>query len=244
MGDPVVDFWLITYKKLDRMPHLLEQIRACGIPHRIHVWDNSCDEGALVQLRSLLHPEDMLYTSGENLYCCRASQELLRRTSAPYIAYLCSVHTEINKPSWIQDALDILNTDPKMAMVGHLREMAGLYYYQSIAMGQPPDKKPIPEHLPLLEEHFSRMAIHEEANHHIHVQGGVWVARRVALEGIGGFETSIKHIFMDVELAVRLQCYGWTLGQVPGVWSEQWAGSVTPNHKEYPLCHYYREASQ
>jgi hypothetical protein len=241
---PVVDFWLVTYKKLDRIPSLLEQIRSCGIPYKISVWDNSCDESVAERLSSLMHPEDTLYVSAQNLYCCGASQQLLERTSAPFIAYLCSIHTEINRPSWIQDALDVLNSDPKMALVGHVREQAGLYYYQSVATGQPPSQKPIPDYLPLLEGHFDRMAIHEEANHHIHVQGGAWVARRSALEQIGGFETTIKHLFLDVELAVRLQCYGWKLGQVPGVWSEQWAGSVTPNHREYSLCHYYRESGQ
>lgn len=237
-----VCFWLITYKDVSKVPALLESFRQCPLPHDVRILDNSCDPTVESQLREMVHPGENLTVSNENFYCCGGSQALLQVTDAPIIAYLCSTHTEINDPTWIEDAVSILDSDPKMGMVGHLREMAGLYYYQSVATGQPDASKPIPGYLPLLEGRFDRMAIFEEANHHIHVQGGAWVARREALLDIGGFETKIRHLFMDVELSIRLQCYGWKLGQAPTMFSEYWAGHSTPNHRDYKLAHFYREA--
>lgn len=242
MTEPRVEFWLITYHNLTKVESLLNRFRACSVPYLIKIFDNSCDASAEQSLRSILRPGEMLYVSPENLYCCGASQALLQTATAPYIAYTCAAHTEINDPRWIVHALDVMEQDPKIAMAGHLREMSGLYYYQALATGQPNDKKPIPDFLPLLEGHFSRTEIFENADHHIHVQGGAWVARRAALIACGGFETSIKHTFMDVELSVRLQCYGWKLAQVPGMYSEFWGGRPTPNHAQYEICHYYREA--
>lgn len=234
-----VDFWIITYKNISKVPDLLNSFRACTLPYTVHIFDNSCDPNVEKEIRDLTLPGEMLHVSSENLFCCKASQLLLQLSSSPYIAYLCVAHTEVNDPTWILDAVSVLESDPKIALAGHVRGMSGLYYYQSIATGQPSEQKPIPDFLPLLEGHFSRTEIIEGADHHIHVQGGAWVARREALLACGGFETKIKHLFMDVELAVRLQCYGWKLAQVPSMYSEYWGGNATPNHKDFKLAHVY-----
>jgi GT2 family glycosyltransferase len=237
--DPIVDFWLIIYKNTSLLPTLLPPLRETKVPSQITILDNSCDPRISEEIRSLLLPGEVLHVSKTNLMCCGGSQFLLEHTSAPYIAYMCANHTEIHDPSWIEDALEVLQENPDTALCGHLMRVPGLFYYRAhYGRGKYPDIV-FPEFLPKLEGTFSRELIYELADLTQHVQGGIWVAKRAALDMIGGFETALPHLFMDVELDTRLQCYGWKLAHCPGVFSAHAVSVKMPYYKDFKLSHVY-----
>ena len=239
--EPIVDYWLITYKKIGRLPHLLEQLRKSPVPYKITVLDNSTDEAFVNnEVRPLLQEGEDLLVSPQNLMCCAGSQHLLNVTKAPFIGYLCANHTEINDPTWVLDCLYGMQNDPQIAMCGCVKPTAGLYAYKA-HWSHPNPQAFFPYTLPKLEANFTREQIFELANTQIHVQGGMWFGRRDALRQIGGFETALPHLFMDVEIAIRLQCYGFMLGHVPSIYSSHVASEAVPNHRDFKLCHYYYE---
>jgi len=240
---PMVDLWLIIYKDTSKLEYLLDSLRATPIPYHISILDNSCDKGIADQITLMLQDDvsETLYISDKNLMCGGGSNFLLGKSTAPIISYLCAHHTEINHPSWITDAVALLDSDPKLGMVGPLVPVPGLFFYKALYGGNRSPHYIFPDHLPMLEDNFTREEIFEKANTQIHIQGGAWVARREALLSCGGFEPALPHYFMDVEIATRIQCHGWTLGNVPSMFSEYWGGRATPNHRDYALCHFYRE---
>jgi len=239
-----VDLWIIAFKDIGQLPETLFQLRKSPVSHKINVLDNSTDPVVETALRGILSDEDELFVSDTNLKCCGGSQYLLEHTSAPYIAYVCSKHLEINDPTWITDALDVLDSDPRMALVGCLRPIPGFHYYRAYWGARPETGVVFPSYLPKLEGAFSREYIADRANTQVHVQGGAWVAKREALLECDGFETALPHLFMDVELGVRLQCHGWKLGNVPSMYSEAVASVATPDSvfSTCKLVHYYKKS--
>lgn len=239
MADHLIDFWLITYKKIGRLPHILEALRKSPIPYKITVLDNSCDEEFVNnELRPLLTEADDLIVSSQNLMCCAGSQHLLNVTHAPFIGYVCVNHTFINDPSWVVDCYNGMQQDPQIAMCGCVRPTAGLYAYKA-HWSHPNPQAFFPYTLPKLEGSFTREQVFDLANTQIHVQGGMWFGRRSALQQVGGFETALPHLFMDVEISVRLQCYGYMLGHVPSIYSSHVSTDVVDNPGQYKLVHMY-----
>lgn len=238
--DPLVEFWVVTYKKYGLLPSIIDGLRKTRIPYHIVIWDNDgkypCQPA----------PDLTVIASDENKMCFGASQAMLdhRFTPAPYIAYVCSVHSYINDPAWVEKCIAALDSHPKAGMAGHMSPHCGLNWYQAQfgteryrAMG----KTPLPHDIPLYH-HFSREHVFGVPTQQ-HIQGGVWVAKREVLEAIGGFDhLSFPHYFGDVELCLRMQCHGYRLMDVPEMISAYSPAQHIPDPSKYAFAHHYHGA--
>jgi hypothetical protein len=90
--------------------------------------------------------------TGANIMYGPAMNLALQATIYPYLVYVCSNHGRMYDPTWIDDLIDPIIHDPKVAMTG--------CYCGSFN----PEYIGFPAHLP-----------------HVHIQGGVFGARTEAL---------------------------------------------------------------
>lgn len=248
MSEPLYEIWLITYRNISKMRVRLESLRRTTVPYHIVVWDNSLDERVYDALKAMMVEGETLIRSPENKFVFGASQAMLDMavTDAPYIAYFCTTHTEINDPDWGARCAHAFAEAPNAGIMGHVVKIAGLFWFVAThCTGRYRQQHPlmvVPKHLPLLMDRFTREEIFEKSDTQLHVQGGAWVARRKALLSIGGFEQALPHSFGDVELSVRMQCHGWKLADVPWVKSHHYGGQWMPDHRKYAVAHYYNES--
>jgi GT2 family glycosyltransferase len=236
-----IEVWLITYKDLSNLPHLLENLYK--VPDvSVAVVDNSVSEDTKAQIQGLLRGKDRSYFPERNLFCCRASQYLLETTTAHYCIYLCAPHVHIYDPSFVDDCVRVLDAG-MVGLAGDVVVYPGLFYYQSSwSLARFPSDHPsyFPDPMPKLEGQFSLPEIYEKADTRIHVQGGLWAAKPDILKEVGGFDTAFVHKFMDIELSVRVQCYGYTLARVDSVKSDYRSDKPTTS-EAYKAVHKYSD---
>lgn len=235
----MVDFWLITYKNIKNVPKLLQAFRECGLPYQVTILDNSEDPEIITELTHTLRPPERIIAADSNLCCGGGSRYLLTQTEQTYIVYCCASHTVINDPSWVRDAVQVMENDPEIGLVGDLVPYAGLWYYAAHWSEVVDPLKRFPSRLPLLQDTFSRQEIYEKANTQAHIQGGVWAGRRKAIVDIGGWEPALPHMFIDIEISTRMQCYGWKLGHLPCVRSEYASNQITEHPEQFKVLHTY-----
>lgn len=240
-GKKNLEFWMVTYQDLSNFRRILPRLQEVD-GATVAVVDNSCNESTKSEILNLLRPQDRAYFPDRNLYCCLASQYLLDTCQSEFCAYLCAPHVQINDPTWVDDALRVLE-DRRIGIAGDVIRYPGFFYYQSSwSLAGFPEGHPsfFPNPSPKLEGRFSLQEIFELSDTQAHVQGGIWVSRTETLKNVGGFDTSYTHRFMDIELSVRIQCYGYRLGQVDSVKAD-YRSDITSidTKKTYKAIHIY-----
>ncbi len=148
---------------------------------------------------------------GTNIMYGPAMNLALSTGCYPYLIYVCSNHGHMYDPTWIDDLINPMITNPAIAMTGS--------YYPSCA----PEVMGFPSHLPP-----------------VHIQGGVFGGRTEALV-THPYNTSEqwKHWGSDIYQSFQLLNAGFILQDVPSVKSV-WRQSVN-SPEQWKFVHDYTE---
>jgi GT2 family glycosyltransferase len=166
-----------------------------GLDAELIVIDNS--ETTSVQLADALITAEIdgirtryQWQLGNNLWYGPAMNAAINLASRPYLLYVCTNHGFSRDPSWAMDLLTPLVQDDTrtVAMTGCL-QAAG-----------PPEAHGFPATLP-----------------QIHVQGGVFAARRDVLRAFPYPDGEYAHWGADIHVCFTLMNAGFTLVDVPTV---------------------------
>lgn len=198
MRDKTATVVLIPYNDLDRSLRRLERDLVPSLRHyadwqfEIIVIDNSArrldplaDDVARLPWKSryLWHEgRNLLYGPSMNLAACLAEQR--------YVLYVCMKHGRMLDPTWIEDLIQPMWHDTRIAMCGHLFPSAPPQVLGYRDRGQP--------------------------RHHI--QGGVLAARTDVLRNFPYQEKEWAHGGSDVWHSYRLMETGLLLRDVPTVY--------------------------
>ncbi|MGE4001452.1 MAG: glycosyltransferase family 2 protein [Planctomycetaceae bacterium] len=212
---PVVTLVTVLYQPdWNRTGPIIEQalraLDACNLAGELVVMDNS--PSPTVEALALCPARPgcrYVWNQGYNIYIAGALSAAVRLAHAPKMLYFCASHGLQNDPTWLTDLIEPL-VDQKVGLAGHV---------------QPCE--------------FNRVAAVPEdiIEPQIHVQGGLWAARREVLQEFG-FGHRFPFEFCDVDLSRRLVAADYRLASVPTVASV--AGGVIPDPEHYKYVHDYR----
>lgn len=182
-------------------------LEACGLSGEILVIDNSPE--AIVATSKWCNKMHYHWNEGYNVYLAGALNQAVSLAHGDAIVYFCASHGLVNDQTWISDLISPL-TDPQVGLAGHV---------------QPCE--------------FNRVAAVPEdiTEPQIHVQGGVWAARRELLNEFG-FSHRFPFEYCDVDLSRRMLAGGYRLASVPTIASV--AGGTIPDPENYKYIHDYR----
>lgn len=188
----------------------LRVVETCGLAGELVVVDNSPSPTVDALVLCQGRPGcRYVWNWGYNIYIGGALTEAVRLARFPHILYFCASHGLQNDPTWIADLLEPL-ANAEVGLAGHVQPCR----YDRVAA--------VPEDI---------------VEPQVHVQGGVWAARREVLQTIG-FSHRFPFEFCDVDLSRRLLAAGYRLHSVPSLVSV--AGGVIPDPENYKYVHDYR----
>jgi DNA-binding transcriptional LysR family regulator len=188
----------------------LQALDACNLAGELIVMDNSPSPSVDALALCQARPDcRYVWNQGYNIYIAGALGAAVRLAHAPNVLYFCASHGLQNDPTWVSDLIEPLS-DPQVGLAGHVQPCQ----YNRVAA--------VPEDI---------------IEPQIHVQGGLWAARREVLQEFG-FGHRFPFEFCDVDLSRRLVAAGYGLASVPTVVSV--AGGVIPDPERYKYVHDYR----
>jgi len=223
-----IDLLLVTFDHVGDVKAVIERIyRFTANPFRLLIANNGGDPVLTDYLHGLAVEKGnvMVVENPRNLYCCRATNQLLRLVQSRYAFYLCSHEAFILKHGWDQHCIESMETHPKAGLGGHL---SWSKYYETGADYS-------------RHEFFSRLrnpsfALEQKDRKFFHVQGGFLAIRMDMAYRIGGFNEQLEHNYMDVEYSYYAESCGWELLSIPRVLSIH--RTTQPNLENYNLADY------
>jgi N-acetylglucosaminyl-diphospho-decaprenol L-rhamnosyltransferase len=187
-------------------------VRHAPPPFETAVVDNASTDGSAGAVRAL-HPEVTVVARGENAGFARAGNLGLRATSAPSVLFL-NPDAEV-LPGAVEALLSALEARPDAALVGpRLRSPDG-----RVEVSTGPDLTPLAEWRqrrrvrgvdrgdPTALRNVT--ARHSREHEPDWVSGAAFLARRQALESVGGFDEGFFLYEEDADLCRRLRHAGW-----------------------------------
>jgi len=149
-----------------------------------------------------------MWNQGYNVTMGGAINQAVAMADTEAVAYVCERHTTINDHSWLRDMIDSIES-PDVGMAGSVQPC-----------------------------HFCCVAQRAEdiVEPQIHVQGGVWAARR---ETFARFRFSYRwpQTFADVDISRRMLASGLSLANVPSVSSV--GGGTIDRPDQFKIVHDY-----
>jgi hypothetical protein len=210
---------VVSYEAREPLLACLASVRAhAGLPHEIVVVDNASTDGSADAVRSG-HPEARLLANARNVGFARACNQGWRATRAPLVLFL-NPDAEIG-PGAVAALAGVVERRPDVGAAGP-RTRSG---DDAIQVSTGPD-------LSLLSEAVQHRLVRgvarrdpgalaaAEARHAAErevdwVSGACLLARRTALEAVGGFDEAFFLYEEDADLCRRLRAAGFRVVHTP-----------------------------
>lgn len=196
---------LVTWNAKTHVEELLAGIRAyTRSPYELVIVDNASSDGTRDLLEALPpSPGLTLRFNEENCRCAEATNQALELCRTEYVIYLCASHAVVTEPGWEEPLVELLDAQPQIDFAGDVWNPGFTLASRRYARGWTPEDHGL-EHL-------------------LHVQGGIWIARRSLFDEVGPFaQDDYPHSGMDVEFSYRLLSLGRRLGHCPAVTCPAW----------------------
>lgn len=125
MDEPLLTVVVGTYNRLDQLRRLIESVhRETQVSYVLVVTDAGSDDGTVDYLNSIAGPRLEPVFVGKKLGQARAYNEVFRRVTTPYLAWLSDDNEVVNKG--LDVAVRALQSDPRIGMVGlKVRDLRG-----------------------------------------------------------------------------------------------------------------------
>jgi GT2 family glycosyltransferase len=217
--DPRVSVLVVSYNAREHVLACLASVAAhAGLPHEVVVVDNASADGTAAAVRARF-PAATVIANEANLGFSRANNQALRVAQAPY-ALVLNGDAEV-RPGCVETLAAVLEGRPEVGIAGpRTRFPDGRI---QVSFGPRPS--------PLAEWRQRRLVLgvrgggaawtaraealagreHEPA----WVSGSCFLARRAALDAVGGFDEGFFLYEEDVDLCLRVRAAGWRIVYTP-----------------------------
>jgi glycosyltransferase involved in cell wall biosynthesis len=212
--DAVVDVVLVTYNTPDHddREDTLEIIRRIRdhttTPYRLTVIDNGSDtefRDTLTQLaRSMANMR--LHLLDENRFVGPATNLALAGSDAVFTIYVCSKEGFVAQHGWERPLIDYMRRNPDVAMGGNFCHLPPHTLGAEMA-----------KHPEFAKFRNPGFAAENPQRPFQHVQGGVFILRRDAVNQDTGFSSALPQGSTDVEFSYYLESRGLKLGNIPEI---------------------------
>jgi GT2 family glycosyltransferase/SAM-dependent methyltransferase len=209
MNSPAhLTIFLVVYEKPLEFKECVRRIYATtDIPFRLIVVvnDQSADSAAIVSQLQQEHDNVEAIFNRENQWCGGGSNQALERVRSAYAVYLCSRECFLFEVGWARQAVDYMDTHPRVGMAGSLSYSPAYATGRDYKIGIP------------VWERFRRQDYVETRldDEFAHVQGGFYILRMSMAREIGFLNPAIRHNYIDVEYSYFVEASGWELGELP-----------------------------
>lgn len=209
-----VDIFMVTFNAPghDDRESTFEIIRRIFLytttPFILTIIDNQSSPDFIRELEALIQGRDnvRLIQNSKNIFCGPASNIALGVSESEYSIYLCSKEAFIGCPGWERSMIRAMDDDHDVAIAGHLVHTPKYVFGHEYCLH--------PEFLKFRNQDF---AAKNPAHQFRHVQGGIYILRKIDFLTHGGFNENLPHNYMDVEYSYFLESRGRRLADLPEV---------------------------
>ncbi len=210
---------VVSFEARETLLAGLDALRAhASLPLELVVVDNASTDGSADAVRAR-HPEALVIANAENVGFARACNQGWRASRAPHVLFL-NPDSEVT-PGAVETLVGLLETRPAVGAAGpRTRGSDG-----TIQVSTGPDLTPLAElrqrrlvlGVARRETHAlaEAEALHAREHDAAWVSGSCLVARRTALEAVGGFDERFFLYEEDADLCRRLREAGWDVVFTP-----------------------------
>jgi glycosyltransferase involved in cell wall biosynthesis len=207
-----VDLVIVSWNNLPELSHIVERLfRYTTLPFRLIVCDNASGPEVVEFLKDLAsrHSNVTVIEKGYNSYVGPGTNTAVDAGSSRYVIYVCGKEGFVLNHGWEVAMIDYMDDHPEVGLAGTL------CYSPSYLTG-----KGYIENHPLFGK-FRNQAFAAKHPERVfqHVQGGLFVIRRVMYDAIGGFSDEVAHAHTDTEYSYYVESEGWQIGDVGGILS-------------------------
>jgi len=218
-GAPRLAVVVVSFEARETLLAGLGALRAhASLPLELVVVDNASTDGSADAVRAR-HPEALVIANAENVGFARACNQGWRAARAPLVLFL-NPDAEV-APGAVETLASLLESRPAVGAAGpRTRGSDG-----TIQVSTGPDLTPLAE---LRQRRLVRgvarrdahalaeaEALHAREHEPAWVSGSCLVARRAALEAVGGFDERFFLYEEDADLCLRLREAGWDVVFTP-----------------------------
>jgi hypothetical protein len=218
-GAPRLAVVVVSFEARDTLlAGLLALREQASFPLELVVVDNASTDGSADAVRAR-HPEAVVLANGDNVGFARACNQGWRATRAPHVLFL-NPDAEVT-PGALETLVGLLENRPEVGAAGpRTRASDG-----TIQVSTGPDLTPLAEFrqrrlvLGVARREARALAraeaLHAREHEPAWVSGSCLVARRTALEAVGGFDERFFLYEEDADLCRRLREAGWRVVFTP-----------------------------
>jgi GT2 family glycosyltransferase len=244
VSTPAVSVVIVSYNTREDLLRCLACLRDhVRAPHEVTVVDNASSDGSVEAVKALF-PAVAVVASADNLGFSRANNLGLRQTRAPYVLILNS-DAEV-RPGAVEALVALLNARPEVGIAGP--RTVGSDGTAQVSFG--PALTPLAEwrqrRLVRGVRHREPEALRRAEALTRREQEPAWVsascllARRDALEAVGGFDEGFFLYEEDVDLCVRVRRAGWRIVFTPAAEVVHHLGRSMEHSAERSRLEYHR----
>ncbi len=244
MIDPVVSVVIVSFNSKDDLLRCLASLRAHVTLHcEVVVVDNASADGSADAVREH-YPWVRLVENAENLGFGTANNRGFLETRGPYVLVLNS-DAEV-KPGTVEGLMGVLEHRPEVGLVGPRT----LNVDGTVQVSFGPMLTPVREWrqrrlVKGVRARTRRQVDRAEAMSRVEhepvwVSGSCFLARREALEAVGGFDEQFFLYEEDVDLCVRVRAAGWSVLYTPDFEVTHRLGASMGSAQERARLEYHR----
>ena len=216
-------------------------------PYKIFVWDNHSKES--VEKINVLYPDIRFFTSTKNIGYGRAINQLIKRTRSKYIVLL-NPDTKIYNRNFIEQSVRFLEKHPDVGILGP-KILNADNTIQGSARKFPTPLTSLFGRNTLLTKVFPKNPISAKNICTINnpctdplpvdwVSGACMVARRKAIEAVGGFDEKFFLYWEDADLCRRIWDAGWKVVYYPEIQIYHFIGKSSNSAPYRSIIHFHK----
>jgi hypothetical protein len=203
-----IDIIIVSWNNLPELREVITRVfRFTRMPFHLIVCDNASEPDVREFLYELQRERDnvTVIDRGLNSYVGPGTNCAIEHGRSDYIVYLCGKEGFILQQGWERSITHYMDAHPEAGLAGTLG------YSPTYLRGAD-----YPRGIELFEKFRNReFAAASPEREFRHVQGGLFVVRRLMYEEIGGFSEEVPQQYTDVEYSYYAESCGWQLGEIP-----------------------------
>jgi len=210
---PEVSVVIVSRDGRDSLARCLASVRECGRGRdwNVLVADNASTDGS-PELCAEKFPEVRLLRTGANLGFARANNMALAETRVPFVLFLNP--DTVLFPGAVDILLEAMRKEPKAAACGPLLVQEGSAFQVSFGRKVSFFRELVQKSV--LNPYFKRRLKGSPRTREVGwLSAACLLARREAVEAVGGFDEGFFLYFEDIDLCVRMAAQGWRMLFLP-----------------------------